>query len=221
MTPMKLLIVAAWEPELEHFRGLDLPKLSNLTRRFELNMDAVGIGPVDAAVGMTQCISKHRAEHVLLVGTCGAAPGSRLAIGDVVVGSHALLVDPATVEGRAALPYGTEPILLDASMAEALQRAGAAPSKIVCPLGITTDDALATRLATIGDVEHLEAYAVARACELASIPCTVVLGIANIVGSSGREEWRAHHIAASARAAGVAYAALTSLRTSTTARSPE
>ncbi len=220
---MKLLAVAAWDPELEHLRGLCSASPGHVGRDEiwpTLNMDAVGIGPVDAAVGMTQCISKHRPEKVLLLGTCGAAPGSRLAIGDVVVGTYAKLVDLATVTGLAALPYGTDPIALDASTVEALQRAGAVPSKIACPLGITTDDGLAARLAPLGDAEHLEAYAVARACARAtpSVPCTVVLGIANVVGSMGREQWRANHVAASRRAAAVAHAAL--LRTSTRARLP-
>ncbi len=221
---MNLLVVAAWEPELEHFRALhradparasggrDLPPPT-------LNIDAVGIGAVDAAAGMTRCIALHQPGHVLLLGTCGAVPGSGLSIGDVIVGTDVLLVDPATVEGRAALPFGPPAVALDPGPgpAAAFVAAGARPAKIYCTLGITTDDALAVTLAASGDVEHLEAYSVARACDLAGVRCTIALAVANEVGSRGRAEWRTHHVAASMQAADVAYRAL---RTSTTARSP-
>ncbi len=63
-------------------------------------------------------------------------------------------------------------------------------------------------MAALAPVEHLEAYAVARACQTLGVPCTIVLGIANIVGAKGREQWRARHVEASARAAEVAFAAL-------------
>ena len=39
-----------------------------------------------------------------------------------------------------------------------------------------------------------------QACAITSTPFAAVLGIANVVGSSGRAEWRAHHEAASAAA---------------------
>lgn len=211
-----MLVVAAWEPELERFCAL-VAEDEGLARRTTLNMEAVGVGVVDAASGTMRCITQHRPDRVVLLGTCGAMPSSGLAVGDVVVGRSALLADAAVVEGRAAMPYPAEAIPLDASLLEDLVAAGARPARIVNTVGVTTDDALATKLAELGEVEHLEAYAVARACVLAEIPCVVVLGIANVVGSSGRDEWRTHHLEASARAAEVAVRAL---RTSTTERSP-
>jgi len=214
--PPKVLVVAAWEPELERFRAL-VAEDEALSRGLDLNTDAVGIGLVDAASGATRCIVQHRPDQVVLLGTCGAMPSSGLAIGDVVVGRSAVVADAAVVEGRAAMPYPNEAVALDASMLGELEAAGARPARIVNTLGVTTDDALATKLAELGDVEHLEAYAVARACLATSVPCAVVLGIANVVGASGREQWRAHHLEASARAAEVAARAI---RTSTRERSP-
>lgn len=211
-----MLVVAAWEPELEPFCAL-VAEDEGLAEGTTLNMAAVGVGAVDAALGAMRCMAQHRPDQVMLLGTCGAMPSSGLAIGDVVAGRSALLADAAVVEGRAAMPYPAEAIPLDAGLLGELVAAGARPARIVNALGVTTDDALATKLAELGDVEHLEAYAVARACGLASVPCAVVLGIANVVGSSGREQWRAHHLEASARAAEVAARAL---RTSTTERSP-
>lgn len=206
---MTLLVVAAWEPELERFRtlasALPTPPIAG----------GVGIGLVDAAVGTATLLARHRPSSVLLLGTCGAAPGSGLAIGDVIVGASVSLVDPATTEGRAALPWSPAPIV--AADVAPFVAAGAIASTVATTLGITTDDALATTLAREAATEHLEAYAVARACVLAAVPCTVLLGITNVVGAAGRAEWRANHVAVSARVADVAYEAL---RTSTTARSP-
>lgn len=205
---MTLLVVAAWEPELERFRTLvsslpDVPLAAG-----------VGIGLVDAAIGTATLLARHRPTAVLLLGTCGAAPGSGLAIGDVVVGSHVTLVDAPTAENRAALPWSPAP--LPGADVAPFVAAGAIATTIGTTLGITTDDALATTLAGVAATEHLEAYAVARASALAEVPCTVLLGITNIVGAAGRAEWRANHVAVSARVADVAYEALRGIRTSTT-----
>lgn len=203
--PVHLLITAAWMPELQRFR-----ELMQSEPRQDVALEAMGIGLVDAAVGLTRCIMTRQPTHVLALGTAGAAPGSGLAVGDVIVGLTARLVDPAVLEGRAALPFAAE-ATFDPAMADALFSAGARPCAIANTVGITVDEALAQKLAAIAPVEHLEAYAVARTCETLGVPCTVALGIANVVGPTGRDEWRANHVAASARAAEVAFAALSAL----------
>jgi nucleoside phosphorylase len=96
-------------------------------------------------------------------------------------------------------------------MVDALFSAGARPCAIANTLSVTTDDAVAAKLGVLAPVEHLEAYAVARTCKALGLPCAIVLGIANIVGSKGREQWRTHHVEASARAAEVAFKALPAL----------
>lgn len=200
-----LLVTAAWLPELERFR-----EFLGKEPRSDIAVDAMGIGLVDAGIGLTRCIMARHPTHVLALGTAGAAPKSGLAVNDVVVGQSVRLVDPAVVEGRAALPFAGE-ATFDAAMVDALFAAGARPCAIANTLGITTDDALAAKLGVLAPVEHLEAYAVARTCHALGVPCTVVLGIANIVGSKGREQWRANHVQASARAAEIAFEALPAL----------
>jgi hypothetical protein len=119
----------------------------------------------------------------------------------------------------------------DAAMLGALVAAGARSVHIANTLGITTDDSLASRLGhstgpdgTPPGVEHLEAFAFARACASHGVPCGAALGVANVVGASGRSEWLAGHTSASAKAADVAFDAIPAiaaafrLRTSTTAR---
>jgi hypothetical protein len=121
--------------------------------------------------------------------------------------------------------------LFDRGLHDALVSAGAKSVQIANTVGITTDDALAGRLAraasgsgVVADVEHLEAFAFARACAVAGVPCATALGIANVVGSTGRAEWLAGHVRASQEAADVAWRALGAMmaslakpRTSTTA----
>lgn len=202
MRTVHLLVTAAWAPELERFR-----ELLGTEPRASVVLEPMGIGLVDAGIGLTRCIMTRRPTHILALGTAGAGPQSGLVIGEVIVGQSVRLVDAAVVEGRAALPFAGES-LFDPELVDAAFAAGARPCAIANPLGITTDDALAAKLGVLAPVEHLEAYAVARASHAHGVPCTVVLGIANIVGSKGREQWRANHVASSARAAEIAFKAL-------------
>ena len=197
-----LLVVAAWEPELSHFRTL-------VSASMDVRLVDVGVGLVDAAVGTTRALMAHHPRSALLLGTCGAFEGRGLAIGDVVVGSTAAWVDAAYVSGHAALPPSlVVAVEADPSVADAARRAGAQCVQIATTAAVTTDAGLAAHLRATGDVEHLEAFAFARACATASppVPWTIVLGVANMVGPGGRDEWRANHVMASKHAAEVASA---------------
>jgi nucleoside phosphorylase len=224
---LKLLVVAAWEPELVRFR--ERFAAGGAPAGLELSLATVGVGVVEAAVGMTQCIARHEPDLALLLGTAGVLPRSGAPpLGGVVAASRVRLVDAGTLDGTAELP-GPMPAaaVLDVGVHDALVRAGARSVQIANTVGITVDDALASRIAGAGtdDVEHLEAFGFARACASVAVPCGIVLGIANVVGARGRAEWLANHTSASASAADVAYEALAALvplvRTSTRARSPE
>jgi futalosine hydrolase len=202
-----VLLLAAFPPELESAPA-------------ELRTAAVGIGLVDAAIG-TAKVARDRpagSKHAILVGTCGAYPGSGLAIGDVVVGSRVFLADAGVSLGHGALVGSMgAPLALDASLRARLA-GGAREVDVATTLAITTDDALAASLArtTACAVEHLEAFAVARACQDAGLSLAVVLGVANEVGSRGRAEWQQNHRRAAANA--IAYV-VDGLRSSTTAPS--
>jgi nucleoside phosphorylase len=214
---MNLLVVAAFEPELTVFRAL--AKDAGL----EVTVAAIGVGLVEASIGATRAIALHTPSHALLLGTCGAfAPDAAatnaraLAIGDVVTAAEARLVDSASVASHAALPAPV-PTVCELALHDVATAAGARFVEVANPLGITTDDALAAKLhAALGSespaaVEHLEAFAFGRACTLRGVVAGVVLGVANFVGSKGREQWRAHHVDASAKAARVAVDALTAM----------
>jgi futalosine hydrolase len=187
------LLVAAFSPEIEPLVGL-------------ARTATVGIGLVTASHGAALAIAKHGPGSVILVGTCGAYPGSGLRVGDVVVAARVGLASTAAARGQASLLSSmTASLEPDPTLTEALDAHGATPATVSTTLAVTTDDALAhlLRETYAADVEHLEAYAVAHACAAAKVRFACVLGVANAVGAKGRDEWKENHEHASARVAAV------------------
>ena len=168
------------------------PEIAALDPSFE--RATIGVGLVEASLGAAAVIAERGPRHVVLIGTVGAYPSSGLEIGDVVTAERVLVASPsgAIVE---AMP----------SSAPATPIANARRVVVATTLSITTDDVVAASLEkeTGAHVEHLEAFAVARACERAGVKFSAVFGVANIVGSRGREEWREHHERAAAAACAI------------------
>ncbi len=193
--PCHLLVVAAFAPELAGFEGLLGAAMQREVLGLAVVAEPVGVGLVASASGTASNLERFGPRAVVLVGTCGAYPGSGLSIGDLVVAGASLLVEPAVHEGRAALPAAmnarldSHPVIL-----EALAILGARAVDVGTTLAVTTDDDLAEALGKVAAVEHLEAFAVATACAAKGVPFSAVLGVANSVGSSGRAEWRANHL---------------------------
>jgi futalosine hydrolase len=188
------------------------PELSALESRLE--RATIGVGLVEAALGAARVIGARHPTDVVLVGTAGAYPGKGMAIGDVVIASRVLLV----AQAGALVPAMPVDVAIDERLGHVAERVRRVT--VATTLAVTTDDEVARLLSAKGDVEHLEAFAVARACQEANVPFTAVLGIANVVGSRGRAEWREHHERAAAAACTVA-ASLSpqDVRSSTTERS--
>lgn len=191
---MRLLVVAAWEPELTRFREL-------ASGTPDIAVEPIGAGLVDAGIGLARALARHGPTHALLIGTCGALMRD-LGRLDMVCGTSVELVD-----SKGELPVE---IAHQAEFDEELTKriTGVRHVKIVSTLGVTLDDAHANRLRVRAQVEHAEAFAFARACALFGVPCASVLSVACNVGPNAREEWRVHNEGASALAAEVAFAAL-------------
>ncbi len=152
----------------------------------------LGIGALAAAAGASVALARTPTSSLVLLGTCGAYPGSGLAIGDVVVVTTSRLVDAAVVRGEATA-LGAWELSTDLELVARFAPIG---RKVTCAttLALTTSDALATELAATGvEVEHLEVHGVAVACAGARVPFVAVLGVANAVGAAGRAEWSANH----------------------------
>jgi futalosine hydrolase len=191
-----LLIVAAFVPELDALGALLGAALAKRIGEVEVRAAPVGVGLVQAAVGTTLALDAHRPRAVVLVGTCGAYPESRLVVGQVVVAKGVALVDPAALEGRSGFPdVMSRQLVAHGTLARAIAGSEAPLIDVVTTMAVTTDDALALSLGKHGGVEHLEAFAVGSACDKAGVPFVAALGVANRVGSTGRSEWRANHLA--------------------------
>lgn len=194
-----VLILAAFAPELAPLAVALGDSMSASIGGRSIEARIAGIGLAAAAVGAAGHLGELMPRAALLVGTCGAYPGSGLAIGDVVVARRLLLVDPAAIAGAAQFP---EPMTIAAPVHDALTEAFAALGARSCSVGttlaITVDDAGATRIAeaTGAEVEHLEAQGVAMACAARAVPFAAILVVANVVGSRGRAEWRENHVRA-------------------------
>jgi nucleoside phosphorylase len=198
-------VLAAFPPELAPLRDMLGEGLRRPFGGHDVAAEAVGIGLASAAVGAATKIGALRPRGVVLVGTCGAfADGPSL--GAVAVARRVVLAEPAVVRGEAAYPepMSTE-LAADRRLGDALVAAGGTFADMATTLAVTTDDALAARMAafTSCTVEHLEAYAVAAACAAHGVPFVAALGVANRVGAIGRAEWRQNHRAASAAAIAV------------------
>jgi futalosine hydrolase len=190
-------VFAAFHPELAALRAAFGDTLRGRLANVEVVGQVVGIGLPMAAVGSAMHLAVLRPRAVLLVGTCGAYADSGVGIGEVVVADRVMLVDPSTLRGASQFP---EPMSIASDANRGLSggiahATGARPVDVATTLAITVDDPTALEMAraTGARVEHLEAHAVATACAARGVPFGAVLGVANIVGSRARDQWRVHH----------------------------
>lgn len=188
----QVLIAAAFEGEMAPLR-------ERIQKRggTQVHLETIGIGLVEASLGMAAALAKHKPSLVILIGTAGSYPDRGLKIGDVVEAAEARIACPAHAEGRAALPT----LMKSRVVLPDLRMASVRPRRVIAgnTLSITTDDALAWAIRDFlrADIEHLEVFAAARACELARVDFACILGIANAVGDMGRRQWHEHHEEAS------------------------
>lgn len=206
------LVVSAFGPELVAFKPNSEGRVGDGAARYEMRALALGVGPVDAAVGAARAITRLEPSFVVFSGTCGVYPGAAPRVGEVVVASALHFGDGACALGLAAMPEIVRQRLEPAAPWVApFERAGARPADLLTLAAITIDAELAAVLARQSACEHLEAFAVASACEAAGVPWACVLGVANVVGPGARVEWRSNHHEASRLAAAVVLRGLAEL----------
>jgi nucleoside phosphorylase len=196
--------MAAFEPELAALRATLGPRLA--VGDVALTARTVGIGLAAAALGASAQLRAALPRAAVLVGTCGAyARDERAApaIGDVVVASAIRLMDAGALSRVSEFP----PLLATSCAIDERLGAGIAGDRlrrvqVATTLAITVDDAAAKVVGRAGaEVEHLEAFSVALACADVGVAFAAVLGVANIVGSKAREQWRENHVRAAEAAA--------------------
>ncbi len=161
----------------------------------------VGVGPVRAAARAAALFAAHRPTWAVLVGSAGVY-GDRRPIGSGHVTGTQVWADGASVAGLAYSPLAPPPIV---GLVPGLP--AGAPAVVTVP-SITSDTGLADQLGRLGDLEHLEAYAVAHAALEAGVPLLIALGVSNRVGPGAHAEWVANRAQAERAAVDAAIAFL-------------
>lgn len=166
-------------------------------------VETCGFGPITAGIRTTQLLARHNPHKVMLVGIAGsyrdrlpvatAACFSRIACYGIGAGSGSRFqsagelgwpqwVDPQTGHsfGDVIHPVGES---LDAESDRML---------LSCCSASDGSGDIEDRLRRYPDAaaEDMEAFSVAMACQVASIPLTVIRGISNIAGDRNRANWK-------------------------------
>lgn len=168
-----------------------------------------GVGPVNAAFGLTRFLLGRQVGAIISCGIGGAYPGSKLEPADVVCAESEMYGDLGadTAQGfldMEALGFpviaGDPPIFnrLPIDLFPAPRRV-----PFVTCATCTGTDAKAAELGarTGGAVESMEGAAVVHVARLMRVPVGEIRGISNAVGNRDRARWRVREAAAAARAA--------------------
>ena len=171
----RVLIVAAVEEELGEAAG-----------------EALGVGAVLAGIRMAQLLENRRPSAVLMIGT-GGVYGDQLPIGQACVARRVGYVSGVARMGLGYTPRPPAPVLCEAALLDQLSLPRV---DVLTVPAITTDPLLAERLSDGWQVEHLEAFGAAFACQQMGVPFGLVLGISNVVGPEAHLQWLTHRQAA-------------------------
>ncbi len=180
-----ILVVCAVAAELRGFA------------RAGVEVVAVGVGPVEAALGTMRALCARRYELVVNAGIAGGFEG-RADVGDALAVTSERYVELGREDGAAlALPGGLQlAVACDADAAtvarfRSADRATVAFGPAITSATVTTSAARATSLAAAFDAvaESMEGFAVLRAAAAAGVPGMELRGISNIVGDRATSRW--------------------------------
>lgn len=195
-----VLVLAAFAPEFAGLRAQLGDALSGTIQGISVVAKTVGVGMAVSGAGTANRLHQLRPRAVVLLGSCGIYPcPTEYRPLDRVVVRSCHLFDPSAAAGKAAFPdpmqtaLDTHAPMSAGLLAAAGTRGHHAP--VATTLAITTDDAVARAVqpATGFEGENLELFPIAIACRAADVPFAAVLGVTNMVGSTGRVDWRQFH----------------------------
>lgn len=158
--------------------------------------EPLGVGPVVTAARMATVLREHKPTGVVMVGTAGAYQ-TRLPVGTAVVAERVGLSEGVAAMGLGYVPRAPQPISCDPRL---LERLDGPRCSVLTVSAITTDAVLAGRLSDGWQIEQMEAYGAAVACQQAGVPFVAVYGISNVVGPDAHAQWLAHRHEAQERA---------------------
>jgi nucleoside phosphorylase len=190
-----VLLVAAHAPDLAGMRNFLGEKLDGQMRGLTIKTKVLGFGMAVAAASCARGVQALNPRAVIMIGTCAVFPGlSQYRPYDVLLPTKVQLADASVLARKAAFPDPMQTSvechgLLRSALAASAPRA--AQTVIASMMAPVTDDTLAASLhaATGCDADNSELFGIAAACQAASVPFAAVLGVSNLVGSTGRHDW--------------------------------
>jgi futalosine hydrolase len=180
-------------------------EVAALRQRAAVDVVAVGVGPVEAALGTARALDSGNYGAVINAGIAGGFP-DRCTVGDVVVCAREDYADLGLEDGSAfPLPDGVELVRTVEADRSLVQPFLDGRIPIILGRGVTsatvtsTDErALVLARRFRADVESMEGFAVLHAAQVAGVPAIEIRGVSNIVGSRANNGW---NFAAGAEAA--------------------
>lgn len=190
-----VLVLAAHPPDLRGLRPLLGDQLAGWVRNLRVTAKACGLGLAAAGASASKRIFQLQPRAVVFVGTAGVYPNlPGYHPHDVVVAERARLIDLGEMTGLSAFPA---PVLTEIAMDNVLGPAllrfthTGRSAPVGCPLAATRSDELAAHVPTrCGcQLENLELFSVAHACQLGQVPLAAVLGVSHVCGSTAAADW--------------------------------
>ena len=171
-------------------------ELAALHKRPDVDVVAVGVGPVEAAAGTARALAAAAYDAVINAGIAGGFRG-RCTVGDAVVCAREDFADLGLEDGSAfPLPGGVTLERTVEADRGLLQPFLDGQIPVIVGRGLTSSivtstDARATLLAQRfrSDVESMEGFAVLRAALAAGVPAIEVRGVSNLVGDRATNGW--------------------------------
>jgi len=168
-----------------------------------LRLGVIGVGLASASLALGRLLSLETPEAIILVGSAGALPGSRLEKGDVVVARSEILAELGLLVGPGigdAKPLGLsnliQEIAFDRGLGDDLfvaagQAGTVVYDKVLTVVGVSAKqdqaEARAKRFKAVA--ENMEGYAVALAGCTLGIKAAEVRGISNRAGDRNKTNW--------------------------------
>jgi nucleoside phosphorylase len=152
----------------------------------------LGLGSIVVAARLAAYLAHNRPEAVLIVGTAGSLPNGP-PVGSVVTAKRIGFSPGVAAMGLGYVPKPAKHIFCDPTLVLSLEL----PEMDVLTVGaITTDSVLVDRLGDGWQIEQMEAYGAALACQQAKVPFAAIYGIANKCGPDAHSQWLANVSAA-------------------------
>ena len=208
--PVDVLVLAAHAPEFVGLRAHIGDSLNGTIGGLFVVAKTIGVGMAVAGAGTATRIQQLTPRAVVVLGSCGIYPSSvEYRPLDIVIPNRLHLFDASVAAGKAAFPEPMQTMIEpDAALSTGLVQSGDGRCRlapVATTMAITTDDAIARAVHPASGLEgeNLELFPIALACRAADVPFGAVLGVTNLVGSTGRIDWRQYQRDAAIAAAEV------------------